>query len=81
MTDESRLLLELPRPGGEMVRIRLCSFKGSLNLDARVFYTTRDNVIRPTTRGVSIRSSDLPAMLEALQSAIELAKLNEEDSA
>lgn len=68
---EQKLIATIPRTATEEIQIQLSEFKGKKFLDLRIFYTTDGGATwLPTKKGVAV----YPENIEALQSAIELAK-------
>jgi Transcriptional Coactivator p15 (PC4) len=67
------LIAEIPKNKRETIRVQLRSFKGSRNVDARVFVNGEDAPIA-TGKGLSIRPDLLPAIIEGLAKAQEAAR-------
>ncbi|ODS96541.1 MAG: hypothetical protein ABS56_12725 [Lautropia sp. SCN 69-89] len=65
---EPTVFLDLPR-GREMLRVSVSEFKGTTYADIRVWYFDRGGELRPGTKGVSLRSDAIAAVVEALQAA------------
>lgn len=69
--DTDRVLATLPRKdGAEELRIAVRSYQGRRYADARLYYCAEDGEFRPTSKGITIRKHELPAVLSALESAL-----------
>lgn len=53
------------------VRISSGEYRGSPRIDIRDWYLDEDGEPKPTRKGVSIRPEDVPAVITALQKALE----------
>lgn len=58
---------------GDTVRVTLESYEGRNLVTVRQFYTTTDNKLAPTKKGVSIAIARLPDLAAAVTKALEKA--------
>jgi len=68
MSNAPTIFLEQPR-GRDVLRVSASEFKGRIYVDIRTWYFDRDGELRPGSKGVSLRTEALPAIVEALQAA------------
>jgi hypothetical protein len=62
------ILAEWPNAAGNVIRVRVCKWRGKIRLDIREFYR-RDGVLRPGQKGVSIDPRRRRALGKAVKSA------------
>jgi len=67
---EPEILARFPKNSVEEVRVCLSEYQGSFLIDTRVYYKdSSPEGYKPSKKGVSIRYSKLPALLQALEKA------------
>ena len=59
----------IPKNSLEETQIDLSEFKGNKLVSARVYYDAGNDDWRPTKKGVAVKISQLPDLIEALQKA------------
>lgn len=64
----------IPKNSLEEIRIDLSEFKGNNLVSARVYYDAGNDDWRPTKKGLAIKISLLPEVIEGLQKAQSTAK-------
>lgn len=70
--DAPQLIAVIRKNNREEFRIRVREFENFRGVDLRVFAQNGEGQMRETPRGVAIRFSALPAIIEALQKAEQL---------
>lgn len=71
---DGELLAEVPRGERDVYRLRLCEFKGHRYLDLRSWFPDRaTGELRPG-KGVTLKLTALPQIIEALQKAAQMVK-------
>ena len=73
MADEEIIVGSFPKNDREDVRVSLSKFKGYDLLGVRVWYKSENDDPRPSKSGITIRVEMLPALLELMQQAKEIA--------
>ena len=66
-----RTLQEWPLANGEVLRLRLCSYKSRDYLDLRRWYTDAAGELKPTPKGVRINVELAPELVELLTQLVE----------
>jgi hypothetical protein len=59
---------------GETVRVSLREYEGVAIVDARRFYTAKDGVLRPRSKGLAIAIRRLPELAAAITKALSKAR-------
>ena len=67
-------IADLVKNSRERVRIALREFKGSRNVDLRVFAENGEQELVPTAKGISLKPALLRPVIEALVEAERVAK-------
>ncbi len=73
MADEEIIVGSFPKNDREDVRVSLSKFKGYDLLGVRVWYKGENDDPKPSKSGITIRVEMLPALLELMQQAKEIA--------
>lgn len=64
------ILAEIPREGGEVLRISIGEFKGRKLLNIRIWYTDSESgELRPTKKGVTVNAGQYQNFMKAVESA------------
>lgn len=69
-------MIVLPKNSREELRVSLDTFKGHSLINLRIWYLSRDGDMRPTKKGIAMRTDTLPEVIAAL---IELHSHTNED--
>ena len=64
--NEPELLAAFAKNSVEQVRVCLTLYEGNILIDVRCYYKDADSY-KPSKKGIAIRYSKLPALLEALE--------------
>jgi hypothetical protein len=68
------IVAEIDKNQGEKFRVTLDRFKGTAVVDLRTFYVAAGGALKPTPKGLSTSVRHLPAIVEALQLALDRAR-------
>ena len=66
-----RTLQEWPLANGEVLRLRLCTYKSRDYLDLRRWYTDDAGELKPTPKGIRFDSELAPELAELLTQLVE----------
>lgn len=67
--DAYQLIATVPKNAKEVLQVAIREFKGYDLLDLRVFVDVDEEEPRPTQKGISLRVTRMPALIEALKKA------------
>jgi len=81
-TEENGTRLALiPRGDDEALMLHWSEFKGRPYIQARIWRQNAVGLYRPTKVGTSIRLSELPAVADAIETALDMALKHEQEAA
>jgi hypothetical protein len=67
-----KILKEIPRERGEVLRLSVNEYKGKLLLNIRIWYTDENEELRPTKKGVTVNAKQFPDFKGAVIDAEEI---------
>ena len=73
MAEERELVYSFDKSPTEQVQVSLSTYKGKTYGDLRIYYKASDGEYRPTKKGITVSSAQLPELGEAVRRLIEKA--------
>lgn len=66
-----KIIQDMPRNNGDIVRIEFSEFKGQTRFNIRVWYQDEEGQYRPTKKGVSFLPEEMDTLVDAVTQARE----------